>query len=81
MSAPESTRRRVPSMPRPSRRPAADDKRALVERLLRAWKATSHEKLTTFLVHATGGVDLFYVDDETLVLSAELYASKGRAGT
>lgn len=77
MSAPESTRRRAPSMPRPARR---DEKRVYVERLLRAWKATRHTAFMGFIAAATGGSDLAFVDDETVVMSAELYASKRGGG-
>ena len=79
----------APRMPRPKRRiqvdgraVTPDEKRVIVERILRAWQAQPHLRLGQLLtnaVQARGGEGtLFYVEDDVLATIAELFASAER---
>jgi hypothetical protein len=62
---------------------SAEAKRAVVERILRAWLTQPHHRLGQLIenaMHDRGAAGaLFYVEDETLATVAELYASEGAA--
>lgn len=91
MSTPDSGRRpAVPSMPRPARRAPVYGKRAIVERLLRAWEARPEMRLGELVQNAmyartadglTDGATLYFTDDETLATVVELFASARGAST
>jgi len=77
-------------MPRPRGRAVqADEKRATVERILRAWQACPTLRLGQLIVCALyeRGVDigpqstaLSHIEDETLAMVLELFASARKGG-
>jgi hypothetical protein len=56
----------------PGRAPSADEKRAVIERLLAAWLAVPELRLGQLLANAVGH-RVFYIEDEGLACEVEAF--------
>lgn len=55
-----------------------EQKRAVVERILRAWEQMPEQRLGQLIVNSVGGGDPFYAEDNVLVQFVEYYARTGK---
>jgi hypothetical protein len=62
----------------PGRAHTPEQKRAIIERFYEAWLAVPNWRLPQLIYNATGGKDIFYVEDEPFMAEIEQISERWR---